>query len=509
MKIFTGTHIKKIDAATIAAEPIRSIDLMERAASRLLEWFVDRYGRSQDILIICGPGNNGGDGLALARMLHSVGYAPAVYILKSDSVHSDDWKINLNRLSDETAVPVKVIEASDDFPLVNNGDIIVDAIFGSGITRPPEGLFSEIIGKINNSAAKVISVDLPSGLSCEENGFIAKGNIVRADHTLTFQFPKLAFLFSENERFTGKWSVLPIGLDKLVIEQTDTPYELIDFDMISPLLPSRGKFDHKGVFGHGLLIGGSYGRMGAVVLGAEAAMHTGIGLLTCHIPHGGNTIMQTRLPEAMTAPDSSEKNISSACEMEAYDAIGVGPGLGTSMATNNIFDGILFKCRKKPLVIDADGINILAANKDMYSSIPAGAILTPHPREFERLAGRAEDSHGRLKMQIEFSVKHKCIVVLKGAHTSVTTADGRVRFNNTGNPGMATAGSGDVLTGIILSLLAQGYTSENAALTGVFLHGLAGDIAAEKSCYESLIASDIINNIGEAFNRIRRKGVTA
>jgi len=508
MKIFTGKQIKEIDAATIASEPIGSIDLMERAASRLVEWYVARYGRSQSILVICGPGNNGGDGLALARLLHSAGYKPAVFILKSDSVPTEDWNINLNRLASETLVPVKTIETADDFPLVSKGDIIVDAIFGSGISRPPDGLFSEIIGKVNNSAAKIISIDLPSGLYCEENGLASRGNIVHAEHTLTFQFPKLAFLFPENEKFTGKWSVLPIGLDKRVIEQTNTPYELIDYEMISPLLTSRNKFDHKGVFGHGLLIGGSYGRMGAVVLGAEAAMRTGIGLLTCHIPHGGNNIIQTRLPEAMTTPDSSEKYISSACDMEAYDAIGVGPGLGMSMATNNVFDNILLKCRKKPVVIDADGLNIIAANKDMYSSIPAGAILTPQPRYFERLAGRAEDSFARLKMQIEFSVKYKCIVVLKGAHTSVTTPDGRVRFNDTGNPGMATGGSGDVLTGIILSLLAQGYSSENAALLGVFLHGLAGDIAAERSCNESLIASDIINCIGEAFNRIRRSGVT-
>jgi ADP-dependent NAD(P)H-hydrate dehydratase / NAD(P)H-hydrate epimerase len=507
MKIFTGKQIREIDAATIASEPIGSIDLIERAASRLLEWFVARFGRSQSILVICGPGNNGGDGLALARLLHSVGYTPAVYILKSDMHPANDWNINYNRLVSETNVPLKTIEISDDFPMVDKEAIIVDAIFGSGLSRPPDGIFSEIIGSINNSGATIISIDLPSGLFSEENVLASKGNIVHADHTLTFQFPKLAFLFPENEKYTGKLSVLPIGLDKLVIEQTNTPYELIDFEMISPILNARGKFDHKGVFGHGLLIGGSYGRMGAVVLGAEAAMRTGIGLLTCHIPYGGNTILQTRLPEVMTAPDSSEKYISSAGDIEAYDAVGAGPGMGTSMATNNVFDGILLKCRRKPVVIDADGLNIIAANKDMYSSIPSGAILTPHPREFERLAGRAEDSYSRLKMQIDFSIKYKCVVVLKGAHTSITTPDGRVRFNSTGNPGMATAGSGDALTGIILSLLAQGYSSENAALLGVFLHGLAGDIAAERSCYESIIASDIINCIGEAFNRIRRIGV--
>jgi ADP-dependent NAD(P)H-hydrate dehydratase / NAD(P)H-hydrate epimerase len=509
MKIFTGKQIREIDAATLASEPIGSIDLMERAASRLLEWFVARYGRSESILVICGPGNNGGDGLALARLLHSVGYTPAVYILKSDTHPSNDWNINFNRLVSETNVPLKTIEVSDDFPMVDKGAIIVDAIFGSGLSKPPDGIFSEIIGSINNSGATIVSVDLPSGLFSEENMLASKGNIVHADHTITFQFPKLAFLFPENEKYTGKWSVLPIGLDKMVIEQTNTPYELIDFEMISPMLNARGKFDHKGVFGHGLLIGGSYGRMGAVVLGAEAAMRTGIGLLTCHIPYGGNTIMQTRLPEVMTTPDSSEKYISSAGDIEAYDAVGVGPGMGTSMATNNVFDGILLKCRRKPVVIDADGLNIIAANKDMYSSIPSDAILTPHPREFERLAGRAEDSYSRLKMQIDFSLKHKCIVVLKGAHTSITTPDGRVRFNSTGNPGMATAGSGDALTGIILSLLAQGYSSENAALLGVFLHGLAGDIAAERSCYESIIASDIINCIGEAFNMIRRNGTAA
>ena len=271
---------------------------------------------------------------------------------------------------------------------------------------------------------------------------------------------------------------------------------------MAPLLKKRNQFDHKGNFGHGLLASGSSGKMGAAVLGAGAALRTGIGLITCHIPSCGSIIIQSSQPEAMVRLDKSEKNISEIGITDSFSAVGIGPGLGTEPESQKALYNLLSEC-KKPMIIDADALNILSLNKKWLSLLPPGTILTPHPKEFERLAGNTDSGFARLKRQIEFSEDHNCIVVLKGAHTSITTPERKVLFNSTGNPGMATAGCGDVLTGILLSLLAQGYTPENAAVVGVYLHGAAGDIAAKESCFESIIASDIINSIGKAFNKIR------
>ncbi|MDQ1332200.1 MAG: ADP-dependent NAD(P)H-hydrate dehydratase / NAD(P)H-hydrate epimerase [Bacteroidota bacterium] len=502
MKIFRSYQIKQIDEYTIIHEPVSSVDLMERAANQLFKWFISRFDRKHPIFIFAGPGNNGGDGLALARMLFFERYKPEVFFVKLSSQTSGDCESNLKRLENETDVPFRTIAEIGQFPEIREEGIIVDAIFGSGLSRPAEGLAAEIIQKINNCHSTKISIDIPSGLFGEDNSTNNAENIINADFTLSFQFPKLAFMFPENEKFTGEWTILPIGLDNGIIEATDTQYAFLDNSLIKPLLKPRNKFDHKGIFGHGLLIGGSYGKMGAVVLGAKAALRTGIGLITCHIPACGDLILQCSAPEAMVIHDRSEKYVSETGTVDTFSAVGVGPGIGTGPETQNALYDLLLKC-KKPLVIDADGLNIISENKKWLEAIPAGTVLTPHPKEFERLAGKSSDSFSRLKNQTEFSARFNCIVVLKGAHTCITAPDGRVWFNNTGNPGMATAGSGDVLTGMILSLLARGYEPLNAALTGVYLHGLAGDVAAGRSDQESLIASDIIREIGAAYNKIR------
>jgi len=380
--------------------------------------------------------------------------------------------------------------------------VIIDTLFGSGLSRPITGIFREIIKRINESGCTVISVDIPSGLFGEDNEGNDINAIIKADFTLSFHFQKLSFMFPENEKFTGKVHLLPIGLHNSIIESTETPYRLIDSDMVKPLLKTRNKFDHKGTFGHGLMVGGSYGRMGAMVLGARAALRTGIGLVTCHIPSGGNLIMQCAVPEAMAIHDRSEKNISEIADPRSFSAAGIGPGMGKESETQTALQKFLVNCRI-PVVIDADALNILSENKKWFSDIPPMSILTPHPKEFERLAGKKANGFDRLRNQVEFSLENKCIVVLKGAHTSISEPGGKVFFNSTGNNGMATAGSGDTLTGILMSLLAQGYEPLNASIAGVFIHGLAGDIAAGRLSCESMIASDIIDSIGEAFNRIR------
>jgi ADP-dependent NAD(P)H-hydrate dehydratase / NAD(P)H-hydrate epimerase len=504
MKLFRSDQIKQIDEFTINEEPVRSVDLMERAAKQLLTWYISRFDRSRRVLIFAGPGNNGGDGLALARLLEANRYETQVFYVEFTDRTSEDWKINLRRLESDTTVKISYLKESEHFPIINPDDIIIDAIFGSGLTRPVEGLAAEIIKRINQCGASVISIDIPSGMFGEDNTSNNYDCIIKADFTLSFQFPKLCFMFPENAEKTGDWIILPIGLSQNAIRNTITPYSLSLKSDVAPLIKIRRKFDHKGIYGHGLLIAGSKTKMGAALLGAGAALRSGIGLISCHIPSCGIPVLQSSLPEAMADPDDNEMIFSRAGNTDSYSAVGVGPGIGTEQETQTALYELLKVC-KKPMVIDADGLNILALNKEWYSLIPTGAILTPHPKEFERLAGRTENSFIRLKRQVEFSVSHKCIVVLKGANSSISTPDGNVFFNSTGNPGMATAGSGDVLTGILLSLLSQGYTPENAAVLGVYLHGLAGDIAAEKLCYESIIASDIINNLSGAFNNMREE----
>jgi NAD(P)H-hydrate epimerase len=502
MKIFTGEQLKNIDEFTIKNEPIASADLMERAAGQILIWYMGRFERSKRIFIFAGPGNNGGDGLALARLLEENRYKPQVHYVHFSESASKDWEVNRKRLEKETSVPFEILNKIDDFPVIYPDDVVIDAIFGSGISRQADGLAAAVIAQINKCNSTVVSIDIPSGLFGEDNSSNDPSKIINADFTLSFEFPKLSFMFSENVKHTGEWIILPIGLSYNAINDTNTPFVFLEKKLIAPLLKSRNKFDHKGNFGHGLFIGGSYGKIGAVVLGAKAALHTGIGLISCHVPSCGNIIIQTAVPEAMIIHDSDEKCITDIGSTDMFSSVGIGPGMGTAKESHKTLHDLLLNC-KKPMVIDADALNILAANKDWISDLPAGSILTPHPKEFERLAGKTADGYSRMKKQIKFSKDFNCFVVLKGAFTSITSPDSRVFFNSTGNPGMATAGSGDALTGMILSFLAQGYTPEHAAVISVYLHGLAGDIAAEKSSFESIIASDIINETGTAFNRIR------
>jgi NAD(P)H-hydrate epimerase len=502
MKIFRTEQIRELDDYTIKNEPVSSIDLMERAAVKVFDWYADRFDSSSPVMIFAGPGNNGGDGLVLARLLYKRKYRTEVYFVKISDNTSPDWKINRDRLSTETEVPFKTITDVKQIPEPDPGTVIIDALFGSGLSRKVEGLACDVISRINQSGATVVSIDIPSGLFGEDNSDNNTDTIVKAHYTLSFQFPKLSFMFPENEKYTGEWTILPIGLHPKAIENIASPYVFLEKSLIAKLLKKRGNFDHKGNFGHGLLIGGSYGKMGAVVLGTRAALKTGIGLITCHIPSAGDVILQCAVPESMVIHDNSKEIVTGIGNTSQFSAIGAGPGMGKDPLTVRALDKLLANC-KQPMVIDADALNILSENKKLLTTITPGTILTPHPKEFERLAGKSGNSFIRLQKQISFSAKYNCIVVLKGAYTSITSPDGNVWFNSTGNPGMATAGSGDVLTGMILSLLAQGYEPLRAAITGVFLHGLAGDIAAGKSCQESIIASDIINEISGAYMRIK------
>jgi NAD(P)H-hydrate epimerase len=501
MKIFTSSQIKEIDRFTILNEPISSVELMERAANRLFAWYVKHFDRSRRVAVFAGSGNNGGDGLALARMLSETGYRVEVNYVKFSDKTSSEWELNFQKIKDNKEIKLNIIQSPNDFPILDKNDVVIDSIFGIGLSKKVEGLPRHVIMKINDSDSTTISIDIPSGLFCDDNSGNNPEAIIRADYTLSLQFPKLAFMFAENADFVGKWEIIPIGLSEEAIQKTQTQFYFTNAADILPVLRKRRTFDHKGDYGHGLLAAGSKGKIGAATLAATAALRSGLGLLTVHLPLCGLNIMQTALPEAMVSCDNADDFITFINPKTAIDAAALGPGLGIDSLTGIAMYDFLMGFAGS-VVLDADALNILALNKNRFSLLRSNTVITPHPKEFDRLVGSSENGFQRFKKQMEFAKKYKCIVVLKGAFTSVATSDGMVMFNSVGNPGMATAGSGDVLTGIILSLLAQGYSAENAAVTGVFLHGLAGDIAAEKNCCESLIASDIINNIASAYRRI-------
>ncbi|MDA3781414.1 MAG: NAD(P)H-hydrate dehydratase [Bacteroidales bacterium] len=504
MKIFNSAQIRDIDTYTIKNEPIKSIDLMERAAKACSNWILNKNFLKKEFKVFVGSGNNGGDGLAIARLLIKNGYKVNIYILIISKNRSADCMANLKLLEKLKGAKLHYIKAVNKISIqLSENDIVIDAMFGSGLTRELEGFFKSIVEHINNSEAQVISIDIPSGLFCDNNVDNNKDAIMHANYTLSFQFPKLAFFFAENEEFLGEWNVLPIGLHKEYSDSIQTDYYYITNEDVKEKIIKRRKFSHKGSYGNLLLISGSYGKIGAAILVSKACLKSGCGLLTTHVPKVGYEIMQTSLPEAMISIDWSDIIFTDVPNIANYSCIGVGPGIGTKKNTQKALLNLL-DLVKSPMVIDADAINIIAENKDAISKIPENSILTPHPKEFERIAGVTKDHYARNKLQIEFAVKNKIFVVLKGAHTSIACPDGSCYYNSTGNPGMATAGSGDVLTGVILSLLGQGYTPQNAAILGVYIHGQAGDIAADSNAYESVIASDIIDNIGKAFKALRK-----
>jgi NAD(P)H-hydrate epimerase len=508
MKLFTTKQIAGIDKFTIENEPIADIDLMERAAMQITNWLVQRFSTEEKMVFFAGPGNNGGDALAVARQLAELDFQCEVYLLDVGKELKGSPAINWKRLEEQEKVKLATMRQPGDFPPVETPDILIDGLFGSGLSRPLEGLPAKIVQKINSLPNTTVAIDVPSGLMGEDNTGNIRENIVRAGFTLTFQFPKISFLFAENEPFTGKWEVLPIGLHPGGIAQTPSDFYFVEKEDVKRMIPARSKFAHKGTFGHALLIAGSYGKMGASVLASKACLRSGVGLLTTHLPHLGYSIIQTAVPEAMVSIDDHDSIFTGVPDLTPFTAIGAGPGIGMKSNTRKaLFE--LIQTTKVPLVLDADALNILSENKEWLKELPENSILTPHPGEFRRLAGETANSWERIQKQRQMATELKTIMVLKGAFTSIALPDGKVYFNSTGNPGMATAGSGDSLTGIILGMLAQRIPPENAAIAGVFLHGLAGDLAACENSENALIAGDITGCLGKAFFELKQNsGIT-
>lgn len=500
MKIFTAGQIRSWDQFTISHEPVSSVQLMERASTAVAGWISEHCKNHRKMIVLCGNGNNGGDGLAVARMLYLKSFDVDVFVNDPEGKFSEDAFVNLKRLKEISGITVYNFKQIEHYSFDGNA-VIIDALFGTGLSRPLTGGYQELVDRINKKSNIKISIDIPSGLSPDE--VLADDTIVlKADYTLSFQCWKRSFLHPETGKYTGKVIILNIGLSEIYNEGTETDYFAVDDSFVGSLFKPRNEFAHKGNYGKALIAGGSYGKIGAAVLATKSALKTGAGLTFTLVPQCGYEILQTSCPEAMFIQGGEQyvKNFDS----DEGVTIGIGPGLGTHEDTRK---GLLdfLKGYQSPLVIDADALNIISEDQKNLRLIPEGAIITPHPKEFERLFGKTGNSFKRLELAREKANELGVYIVLKDHHTQVVTPGGRVYYNLTGNAGLAKGGSGDILTGILTSLLAQGYSQKETCILGVWLHGKAADFAAEKHSKESMLPTDVINELGNVFNELNRK----
>ena len=500
MKIFTSAQIHELDRYTIEHEPIKSIDLMERAAKAITHAITEEWTTHTPVVVFAGPGNNGGDALAVARLLINEGYKVKTYLFNITNHLSDDCVLNRQRLLDgKHAKDLIEVTAKFDPPELTADMLVVDGLFGSGLNKPLAGGFASLVKYINQSPAKVVSIDVPSGLMSEDNTYNVRANIIHAYLTLTLHERKLSFLFGDAQQFIGKLKVLDIRLSPEYIQKTEAQYYVLEENDIRSRLLHREDFAHKGNMGNALIVAGSYGMAGAAVLATRACLRSGVGKVTAITPRKNYDIMQIAVPEAVLQMDHEETAFTEAVDTDGFDALGIGPGLGRQETTAIAMIAQIRRAQC-PIVTDADALNILASHRAWMQQLPKGIIMTPHPKELDRLTGSpANADYERLHRTCELAKSLQAYIILKGHNSALCLPNGNVFFNPTGNSGMATAGSGDVLTGIITALLARGYHQQNACMVGIYLHGLAGDLAAKELGKESLVASDIIDHLPQAF----------
>lgn len=503
MKIFTATQIHELDNYTITHEPIKSIDLMERAAKTITRAIMDEWTDRTPMVIFAGPGNNGGDALAVARLLAEENYKVSVYLFNIHNKLSDDCAANKQRLIDSKRVGhFTEVTLNFDPPELTEDMVVIDGLFGSGLNKPLIGGFASLVKYINQCPAKVVSIDIPSGLMCEDNTYNIHSNIIRADLTLTLQQKKLSMMMADCQKYIGRLRVLDIRLSKEYIDKTEANCRILEEQDVRRLLMPRDDFAHKGAMGNALIIAGSYGMAGAAVLATRACLRSGVGKVTVHTPRRNYLVMQTAVPEAVMQMDHEETYFSESVDSTDFDALGIGPGLGL---VENTAIALIGQIRRTscPIVADADALNILANHQAWMQQLPSGIIMTPHPKEFDRMAGSTSNNDYERLIRAQQMAEHiKGYIILKGHHSALCMPDGHIVFNATGNSGMATAGSGDVLTGILTALLARGYDKGTACQLGMYLHGLAGDLAAKEVGKESLVASDIIQFLPKAFLKL-------
>lgn len=502
MKIFTTEDIRAIDRYTIEEDGVSSRELIKRVADGIASQIMSRWRPSRPLTIFAGPGNNGADALATAIVLSRQGYQPEVLLFNiGGNSLSRDCRAFRDELLEAGNIPFTEINESITLPELSRNHIIIDGLFGSGLREPLTGGFRALVRFINESGAVIVSIDVPTGLMGDWNPMSINKNIIHASLTLAIQFPRLSFFFGENDELVGEWKVLDIGLSPKAIRQTRTKYHLVEDYDVRCVLRHRGNFTSKADFGSAMLVAGSYGMMGAAVLAARGALRSGAGKVTVHAPRCGVSILQTAVPEAMVRPDKHDTVFTEYESKPTAFTIGIGPGLGTHDYTAKAVESII-KSASSPIVIDADALNCIQKRPSLLNSLPQLSIITPHAGEFDRLFGQQNSDEARLIKALEVSRQYNIIVVLKGRYTATVRPDGKVYFNSSGTPALATPGSGDVLTGVITSLLAQGLRPELAALSGVFIHGLAGEIAEEQHGEYGVTAGDVADNIGVAIRTI-------
>ncbi len=497
MKILTSQQIREADQSTIAHEPVASEELMERAAGVFVKWFSEKFSKGYPVKIFCGIGNNGGDGLVIARLLHEKHFQVDTFIVRFSPTPSADFIFHEKKLR-KLKSPITEIQEGDQFPALHHQEIVIDALWGSGLNRPIEGFAATLIEHLNQSEAIKVAVDIPTGLYADSQSDSIK---FKANYTLSFETPKLSFFLPESHPYVGEFIVKSIGLHPDFLHQLKTNHFFITPEKIKSIYRIRQKFSHKGAFGHALIYSGSYGKMGAATLCAEACLRAGAGLVSVFIPKCGYSILQTAIPECMVLTDAKKDELSEVPDLSVFKVAGAGPGIGMKTSTSKAIHQLITTA-EYPIVLDADALNIIAENKIWLNQIPAHSILTPHPKEFERLFGKSGNDFERLKLQSDAAQKFNLFIVMKTAHTIIATPEGEIWFNTTGNPGMATAGAGDVLTGIITGLLSQGYTPFESALFGVYWHGLAGDYAADELTQPVITARDIIQHLGKSLKKL-------
>lgn len=502
MKIFPSDTISALDRATCEAQGIDSLDLMERAASAVACEIMQLFLTTQRIVIVAGSGNNGGDALAVARILIEQGYGRVeTYLFNVTGKLSRNCEHERRKLLELDGIRFTMVEKEFVPPVLGRSDVVVDGLFGSGLRQPLQGGFVTVARYINASGAFVVSIDVPSGLFGEWNDKTITRDMVHASLTLTFQQPRLSFFFAEHAEVIGKFKILDIGLDKEAILKTPTDYIMVEEKNVRSMLRPRALFTNKHDYGSIGLIAGSAGMYGAAIMAARAAMRSGAGLVTVHTSAYGMVPVQTAVPEALFEADRNERHITDMRLTHEYSAVAVGPGIGTEQDTIDAIEGLLNRC-KAPLVLDADALNCIAAKPALLSMLPQNAVLTPHAGEFDRLFGKMQSGEERLRKAIEMAQYFQVTIVLKGYRTTVVRPTGKIYINTTGNPGMATAGAGDVLTGVIAAFMAQGYRPELAATMGVYFHGMAGDMAAKTVGQFGITASDIADHVGLAIQEV-------
>ena len=504
MKIFTSAQIHELDQYTIEHEPIRSVDLMERAAKAITKAITEKWSTQTPVVVFAGPGNNGGDALAVGRLLAEQDYKVHIFLFNTNGKLSEDCAANKQRILDSRKLKDMITEVIEEFdpPQLTAQTLVIDGLFGSGLTKPLAGGFASLVKYINQSPSFIVSIDLPSGLMTEDNTYNVRANIIKADLTQTLQQKKLAFLFPENQQFIGQLKILDIRLSEEGTQRIEAHYTMLEENDIRPRILHRNEYAHKGTMGHALVIAGSYGMAGAAVLATKACLRAGAGKVTVRTPRRNNDILQISVPEAIIDIDRDELYFNETVDTEDMDAVCIGPGLRQQ---ENTAIAVISQIRRTqcPLVLDADALNVLANHRAWLQQLPKNIIMTPHPKEFDLLNGTTcSDSYERLSKARNMAEHLNAYILLKGHYTALCLPNGQVIFNSTGNAGMATAGCGDVLAGIITALLARGYKHADACMVGMYLHGLAGDLAAKELGQESLLASDLIDYLPKAFRRI-------